>query len=243
MASIYTGLRVDSLSIEITRRCNMACAHCLRGDARDMDIKPVWLDRLFSQIEEVGCLTFSGGEPSLNVSAMTFARKICADRKIPVANFYVVTNGKEVPDAFLHECLDWKLFCTDGEISAVALSSDKWHEKIPYRNKDRLQTLGFFTTRDEDLKEERLIRRGHAEAIWSAYNRPYDEIRPSDQWDPYSKEKPILADLVLRCDGTLAADANLPYDDTEHLIGDIRDKDWAQKIAEKLEELKEKAMI
>lgn len=29
---------VSSLIIEITRRCNMACEHCLRGNAQNLDI-------------------------------------------------------------------------------------------------------------------------------------------------------------------------------------------------------------
>ena len=29
---------VESLVIEVTRRCNMRCEHCLRGDAQNLDI-------------------------------------------------------------------------------------------------------------------------------------------------------------------------------------------------------------
>lgn len=29
---------VNYLAIEVTRRCNMKCNHCLRGDAQNLDI-------------------------------------------------------------------------------------------------------------------------------------------------------------------------------------------------------------
>jgi MoaA/NifB/PqqE/SkfB family radical SAM enzyme len=35
---------VDSVVIEITRRCNMCCAHCLRGDAEAVDIQEKYID-------------------------------------------------------------------------------------------------------------------------------------------------------------------------------------------------------
>jgi len=31
-------LTFESLAIETTRRCNMKCAHCFRGDAQNVDI-------------------------------------------------------------------------------------------------------------------------------------------------------------------------------------------------------------
>ena len=52
----------NSLMLEITRRCNMACAHCLRGDAENVDMNRTLIEQVFSQTEQVGALVFSGGE-------------------------------------------------------------------------------------------------------------------------------------------------------------------------------------
>lgn len=59
-------IRIDSLILEVTRRCNMCCPHCLRGDAENMDADIDLIPQIFEGITEVGTLTFSGGEPSLN---------------------------------------------------------------------------------------------------------------------------------------------------------------------------------
>ncbi len=37
-------MRVYSLILEVTRRCNMCCAHCLRGDAEDIDMEKETVD-------------------------------------------------------------------------------------------------------------------------------------------------------------------------------------------------------
>lgn len=34
----------NNVVIEITRRCNMCCAHCLRGDAENVDIQEKYIN-------------------------------------------------------------------------------------------------------------------------------------------------------------------------------------------------------
>ena len=60
-------LSIDNLIIEITRRCNMACAHCLRGDAQNIDIDPSYMLKLLrdNNIDYISMVTFTGGEPTL----------------------------------------------------------------------------------------------------------------------------------------------------------------------------------
>lgn len=56
------------LAIEVTRRCNMECAHCLRGDAQAVDMTQEIVDRFVDGLEEgmsIGDVTLTGGEPSL----------------------------------------------------------------------------------------------------------------------------------------------------------------------------------
>ena len=51
--------------IEVTRRCNMNCAHCLRGDAQNLDISIDVIDRFFDAFAngaDISTITFTGGE-------------------------------------------------------------------------------------------------------------------------------------------------------------------------------------
>ena len=67
-----TIISYGNLCLEITRRCNMACAHCLRGDAQNVDMSHEIIDRALENVLSIGSLTFTGGEPSLNVDAMRY---------------------------------------------------------------------------------------------------------------------------------------------------------------------------
>ena len=50
--------------IEVTRRCNMQCRHCLRGDAQNVDISNEIIDRFFDGFADgavIENVVFSGG--------------------------------------------------------------------------------------------------------------------------------------------------------------------------------------
>ena len=55
--------------IEVTRRCNMQCRHCLRGDAQNVDISNEIIDRFFDGFADgavIENVVFSGGEITVN---------------------------------------------------------------------------------------------------------------------------------------------------------------------------------
>ena len=93
---------VSNVVIEITRRCNMCCAHCLRGDAENVDIQERYIDAFLDSFEKGACISyivFSGGEISLNIPAIRYILKAVKERNISVGSFYMVTNGKAVAAA------------------------------------------------------------------------------------------------------------------------------------------------
>ena len=51
----------NQLTVEITRKCNMACAHCLRGDAENVDLTNMDIDGVLDQAEAIGRLIITGG--------------------------------------------------------------------------------------------------------------------------------------------------------------------------------------
>lgn len=86
-------LTFDDLGIEITRRCNMTCGHCLRGEAENVHLSREYVDQLLAQTEMIGALDFFGGEPTLNVDIMEYILDQLYERGIPVLQFGMVTNG------------------------------------------------------------------------------------------------------------------------------------------------------
>lgn len=92
---------LNQLIIETTRKCNMNCPHCLRGDAENVDIFNMDIDGLLNQVEAIGRLIVTGGEPTLNLSAMQHLANGIAQRGIPLTRFQIVTNGLLYDESFI----------------------------------------------------------------------------------------------------------------------------------------------
>lgn len=83
----------DHVSVEVTRRCNLKCRHCLRGDAQEVDIDLHSIEALLEQTAKIYNLSFTGGEPTLNVPAMAYTLEALRQREIPLCSVTVTTNG------------------------------------------------------------------------------------------------------------------------------------------------------
>ena len=127
-------IHVDSLVIEVTRLCNMRFEHCLRGDAQNLDISTATLSEIAKHIYP-GSVTFTGGEPSLNVPA------IKRYDTMP-ASFYVATNGatsKEQMRDLALTLLEAYSKMAEPDMCAVDVSVDMFHEA--FRDNDNAKIL------------------------------------------------------------------------------------------------------
>jgi len=84
---------LNQLTVEVTRRCNMACGHCLRGDAENVDLTGMDIDSVLDQTEAIGRLILTGGEPTLNMGAIQHIANGIARRGIPLMRVQIITNG------------------------------------------------------------------------------------------------------------------------------------------------------
>ncbi|MBF0650787.1 radical SAM protein [Dysgonomonas sp. GY75] len=148
-------LEIERLSIEITRRCNMRCSHCLRGSSQNIDIKTEYIENILRHSKRVGHLTITGGEPSMNVSAIKFILTRLKRRKIQVDGFYIVTNGSKTSMSgdFIEICK--KLYACQNNESCpeewdcmLEISNDRFHD-CTYRDEvyEKLSTYPFFSNR------------------------------------------------------------------------------------------------
>lgn len=205
---------VDTLIIELTRKCNMACRHCLRGPAQNQDIDKQTIRSLFSRLRAVGTLIFTGGEPSLRPDLMLYALKFAKHYNVAVEHLYLVTNGKQVPDEFLNACQAWDFYCkscsypasrlnknlspseltrylrnlNQDELSEgciVSLSIDPWHEPITLESVLRLSTLPRLGL-DKINKDDRYILNYGNAAKHGIGQLDIQEIRPWC-WDERAK--------------------------------------------------------
>ena len=228
-----TKLYFDSLSIEVTRKCNMNCAHCLRGESEKTDLDLSNVRKLLEHTEHINMLTLTGGEPSLAIDKIEQVLDICNEMTIPIDSFYVVTNGKEVTDRFLCALIKWYAYCiqysSEPELSGIALSKDQFHEPIPEINERLLRSLAFFTE-DKMIntkKPQYVIPMGRAQNIdRHEYNIEYTYWRNDEEEDPTVEFRDemlyIESTVALTCDGEILKSCDYPYDNTKpYRIGDV----------------------
>lgn len=121
------NISVNSLVIEVTRRCNMHCDHCIRGDAQNCDISIESIKKIAETIQPAS-VTFTGGEPSLNVKAIreyfVYAEKFGT---MP-SSFFVATNGLTNQEELAVELLKAYGKMDEKEYCELALSRDIFHD-------------------------------------------------------------------------------------------------------------------
>ena len=127
-------MQIDQLVLELTRRCNLKCEHCLRGNAQNKDIDTNVIKQFFdmNNIKHINDLTFTGGEPCLNPKAMIEIVNHIEATGIGIGLFYMATNGTVFdyrmiePLYKLHDMV-WE---HNGEenLFNLMISEDEYHE-------------------------------------------------------------------------------------------------------------------
>ena len=121
-------LNIADLGIEVTRKCNMNCSHCLRGATQRKTISDHHIYKMLQLIDNVSTLTITGGEPTLAMDSLHQIRNCIIYGNANVENFYMVTNGKSIN---VDEVAEWAYHmhtcCGSDEMSHVAFSFDPYH--------------------------------------------------------------------------------------------------------------------
>jgi len=193
---------IDNLIIEVTRRCNMSCGHCLRGEPENIDINMADVRAVLEQVKSLGTITFTGGEPTLNVPAIEQTLALAKELNVAVENFYIATNGKQVPERFVITCLQWYAYCNDNEISQVALSNTEYHQCEDVYDGGLLKGLSFFGLRN--AIPTRYTREGRAAEFRDGRLPEKEEVELDDDV--------ISGDIYLNCEGNVIIGCDWSYE-------------------------------
>lgn len=209
-------LFIENLVIEVTRRCNMSCSHCMRGDAECIDIDSKYIDNLFSKIDRIGTITFTGGEPSIVPEKIREVLTIAQKYGIEIGSFYIATNCKEIKRDFLIVLIDLYAYCEYKEGCMLQYSNDKFHDDIDNSNIEKLKAFLFTSKKNKDeypLKVENLLNQGRAFYGYGAWRQVIVYKIDID-------ENEIDNTVYLNCKGNLIQPCDLSYDnqDCKYLI-------------------------
>lgn len=123
--------KYGGLEIEITRRCNKACDHCVNGEPQNITITKEVIDKIFENVNDCDQIAIVGGEPTLELDMLEFLieRIITSDWSTKIIQ--VTTNGK-IKDRRLIDML--KRFCESkkGRRALVRVSNDMFHDRAEY---------------------------------------------------------------------------------------------------------------
>ena len=226
---------VSDLCIELTRRCNMACAHCLRGEQQNLDISFKAINQIANHVK-CNTVVFTGGEPSLNIKGIDYYFKRAeAIGNIP-DGFYVVTNGvdsKRMSNLALSLLNAYGLICRyngepDEYFCGVTVSQDRFHEVFrspsSMHDWDVLKGLAFYRYGDKshsiDGNDDWLISSGRAESngIGKYPKKGNEEL---DYWiDDMEIREGILEIylndiLYVSSNGLITSNCDMSYDDID----------------------------
>ena len=220
-------INLTDFAIEVTRRCNMACEHCMRGEAEDMDLDLALARKALEDVRYIDQIVFTGGEPSLNVPCMESVLGICKAQGIRVNSFFLATNGKEVTLDFLECLMHWYAYCIscsgDPNMSAVALSRDMFHEDIPYKNRALLMMLSFYdeAMKDTDFVKYPLIGEGRAAGLSDDFKTRSPITEEPQISIGTDGTVTVSSMLYLSGSGDIRTCCDVAYDNDAYTIGNV----------------------
>lgn len=218
--------------IEVTRKCNMQCEHCLRGEAQRKTISDQYIHKFLQLIDNISCLTVTGGEPTLAMEALEQVKHYVQYGRCDVNNFYMVTNGKAINVETLAEWIHGMIFaCDDNEISNVGFSFDQFHTqtfnwKQAQKQKRNFQRLEQILCDEYGHYESNIIGK-HSDGDFG-YNHLLSEGRAKDfgvkdtkvscfEEDTYNDTICFNdTELYLSCNGIIVAGCDWSYDSIDN---------------------------
>lgn len=216
-------LIIKDLIFEVTRKCNMECDHCLRGYAQNIDISDYIIDATLEQINEICCITFSGGEPTLNVDAIEYTLETLKRNSLDIACFYVVTNGLLYSPKFVLALLEYAAYCYEPEMAGLSVSLDQFHADIPLENLKKYKMLSFYRNdREKNIKWEHIINEGFA----SENNIGQRQVEPKKEFffDLYD-DVLMIEELYINAKGDILGSCDCSYEtQKKYKLGNVLER-------------------
>lgn len=207
-------MEVYNLIIEITRRCNLTCEHCLRGDIQNKDIKKETIYKFLkdNEISFISQVTFTGGEPTLNPQAIQDFIDICKELNIVVQNFYMALNGTQCPDSFLKVLFELYSFCNpdlEEGLTQIEISRTDWHYGQDEEAIKKLKAFSFVREK-EQLNYLYVIAEGRGNEL-AELNGTIDQARRIKVSPLEINDDRIEETLYLNVKGDILTECDLSY--------------------------------
>jgi len=230
-------MHIEHLTIELTRRCNLSCDHCLRGTAQNCNIDKKYIDAILKRFSSIGILCLGGGESSLVPELIIYIIKQLKKNKISVRSFDITTNAVKVPNAFINAIMKLYLYCEDKETCSLSLSNDGYHldsvNKDLENNYQKLEVFRFTSRRkinNGDYYHDSIIDQGKGR-LYGGMALTLSKIYINNSYEDY-----IDTEFYVNCFGNVVNSCDLSYESQDcealHIFNVLDDVDIFKKIEE-----------
>lgn len=205
--------------LELTRRCNSRCEHCMRGDAQAKDLSDDSIDSYFSKVTDIFTLTLTGGEVSLVPKKIIKITDAIKEHGTRVTHVGILTNGLYIRQPFIDAIKALKEVIGS---FAIEFSCDPFHRKVDAANialvKEGLGQSVKFRTNPYILASGRASRL----KVVNAVNYP---------WKYWFLNGWVMEPVYLNANGDLVGTDTSYADQESYIISKVSDMSY-QKLLE-----------
>lgn len=171
-------IRMNCLCFELTRRCNMNCDFCCRGDAQNLDITPKIIDATLNKVKnyEINMIRITGGEPFLNKDGFIYLTNEIIRRNIMILELFIFTNGTIIDDEIKKALINIGKHCKKCSDSEYGKRMREWRNSnfSQVYNTHSFATVIVSTTGHKPIDMERVLnfyKHNEDESILCSYNQ------------------------------------------------------------------------
>lgn len=215
-------LHLSDLVLEVTRKCNMRCIHCLRGPAQRIDMDREVINRITAEVNWIASLTLSGGEPSIAGKLIDHLRWALYFNNCDLERFWLTINARFFKEDFYDAIQELYYRCSIQEECCLTISGDQYHGQMSRVAFERYSELPFFCTdRMRKIEDYQLLNEGMA----SKHQMGYRDARISDKIEGYTLDESTLYidDLIyINAKGDVLLSCDLSYiNQKKHSLGNV----------------------
>jgi len=103
----------------------------MRGHSENINMSLDLINTLLDQTCYIDALTFSGGEPTLNIELINQTLNLLKQKNILLGSFYIITNGVEQSIDLIHTMIQYYQYSENKDECGFRISGDSFHHIEP----------------------------------------------------------------------------------------------------------------
>ena len=171
-------IKFKNLMLEVTRKCNMKCAHCMRGEQQDETMSTDTIQKLLEYVSEIEQLSITGGEPSLAPDPIRWIAYFAKSCGIKIGSFFCATNAGEYSKEFVDVLNELYAVCAEPGKCILTVSTDQYHSKADPKALSEYRKLPYYSPEKEKgfLPKGNILLEGRAaENNLGRFSKPFIE--------------------------------------------------------------------